>query len=161
MNYLCRFLYQVTANPCDINVLAEYKNDPRVVSNLIDGVNRTRDDVHMWLAPFTEAGNHFICLTFTQPTAVALMRIWVSMCSYIICCLLTVYGCLFIDYYFDLLLVPYCLLQASHHQQTEPFRNITNAMCNHFTVRCRCTASRALTLPVKPTTLPSHRFHAI
>lgn len=69
---------QVTANPRDINVLADYKNDPRVVGNLVDGVNRTRDDIHMWLAPFTEGANHFICLTFSQPCAVALLRVWVS-----------------------------------------------------------------------------------
>ena len=33
---------QISADPADINVLPEYKNDPRVVSNLIDGVNKTR-----------------------------------------------------------------------------------------------------------------------
>lgn len=59
-------------------MLSDYNNDPRVVSNLADGVNKTRDDIHMWLAPFTEGGNHFICLTFTQSARIALMRIWVS-----------------------------------------------------------------------------------
>ena len=36
------FSLQITADPPDINVLPEYGNDPRVVTNLIDGVYRTR-----------------------------------------------------------------------------------------------------------------------
>ncbi|XP_046862946.1 uncharacterized protein LOC124456571 isoform X2 [Xenia sp. Carnegie-2017] len=32
----------ITAKPCDIKVLQEYNTDPRVVSNLIDGVYFTR-----------------------------------------------------------------------------------------------------------------------
>ncbi|XP_056018588.1 protein KATNIP homolog isoform X4 [Ostrea edulis] len=67
---------KVTAKPLDINILNEYDKDPRVVTNLIDGVNRTRDDVHMWLAPFTPKGDHFIYLTFDKPCQIALMRIW-------------------------------------------------------------------------------------
>lgn len=41
----------ITANPPDINILPEYENDPRVAKNLVDGVNFTKDDLHMWLAP--------------------------------------------------------------------------------------------------------------
>ncbi|XP_067928203.1 katanin-interacting protein-like [Watersipora subatra] len=67
---------KVAANPRDINVLPDYKNDPRVVENLVDGVNKTRDDTHMWLAPFTEGANHFISLQFTQASQLALFRIW-------------------------------------------------------------------------------------
>ena len=62
---------KIMANPADINVLPgccllysalphlccncidRYKNDPRTVDKLLDGVNRTCDDLHMWLAPFT------------------------------------------------------------------------------------------------------------
>ncbi|XP_037088354.1 uncharacterized protein LOC119108914 [Pollicipes pollicipes] len=44
------------SSPADINVLPEYNRDPRVVTNLVDGVNRTRDDMHLWLAPFTPGG---------------------------------------------------------------------------------------------------------
>ncbi|XP_078316471.1 katanin-interacting protein-like isoform X4 [Crassostrea virginica] len=67
---------KITAKPLDINILNEYDKDPRVVTNLVDGVNRTRDDVHMWLAPFTPKGDHFIYLTFDKPCQIALMRIW-------------------------------------------------------------------------------------
>ncbi|XP_070580044.1 protein KATNIP homolog isoform X2 [Ptychodera flava] len=67
---------QITADPADINVLEEYSSDPRVVTNLIDGVNRTKDDVHMWLAPFTPGCDHMIYITLEQPVRIAMIRIW-------------------------------------------------------------------------------------
>ncbi|KAI0234957.1 hypothetical protein LSAT2_014682 [Lamellibrachia satsuma] len=67
---------KITADPADINVLPEYTKDPRVVTNLIDGVNRTRDDTHLWLTPFTKGRRHCIELTFDQPAHIAMMRIW-------------------------------------------------------------------------------------
>lgn len=69
---------QITAEPADINVLPEYNKDPRVVGNLLDGVNRTRDDMHLWLAPFTEGKHHRICLSLQQHETLAMIRIWVS-----------------------------------------------------------------------------------
>ncbi|KAJ8319370.1 hypothetical protein KUTeg_004461 [Tegillarca granosa] len=72
---------EITADPKDINVLSDYDKDPRVVTNLIDGVTRTRDDVHMWLAPFTAGGNHYIYMTFEKPCKIALMRIWTILFS--------------------------------------------------------------------------------
>ncbi|KAK3091145.1 hypothetical protein FSP39_017488 [Pinctada imbricata] len=67
---------KIHANPLDINILSEYEKDPRVINNLIDGVNRTRDDVHMWLAPFTPNGHHYIYITFEKACKISLMRIW-------------------------------------------------------------------------------------
>lgn len=69
---------QIRADPSDINVLPEYNKDPRVVKNLVDGINRTRDDVHMWLAPFNVGSDHLVFCTFDKPCKVALIRIWVS-----------------------------------------------------------------------------------
>jgi hypothetical protein len=69
---------QISADPADINVLPEYSSDPRVVSNLLDGVNQTRDDLHMWLAPFTPGHTHIVRIVFTEPTTLAMVRIWVS-----------------------------------------------------------------------------------
>ncbi|XP_036051886.1 katanin-interacting protein isoform X4 [Onychomys torridus] len=66
----------ITADPPDINILPAYGKDPRVVSNLIDGVNRTQDDMHVWLAPFTPGMSHSISIEFTHPCQVALIRIW-------------------------------------------------------------------------------------
>ena len=70
--------FQISADPSDINVLPEYSDDPRVVQNLLDGVNRTRDDLHMWLAPFFPGRPHTVTLTFTSHTTLAMVRIWVS-----------------------------------------------------------------------------------
>ena len=70
--------WKITADPADINILPEYGNDPRVVTNLIDGVNKTRDDIHMWHAPFTAGQSHFIYVTFEQTSRIAMIRIWVN-----------------------------------------------------------------------------------
>ncbi|XP_047289799.1 katanin-interacting protein isoform X12 [Homo sapiens] len=66
----------IKADPPDINILPAYGKDPRVVTNLIDGVNRTQDDMHVWLAPFTRGRSHSITIDFTHPCHVALIRIW-------------------------------------------------------------------------------------
>uniref|UniRef100_A0A8D8XUC5 Uncharacterized protein KIAA0556 n=1 Tax=Cacopsylla melanoneura TaxID=428564 RepID=A0A8D8XUC5_9HEMI len=66
----------IIANPADINVLPEYTHDPRVVTNLVDGVYKTQDDMHLWLAPYTERGQHYVNLTFDRVETVALIRIW-------------------------------------------------------------------------------------
>ncbi|CAH8560633.1 unnamed protein product [Schistosoma turkestanicum] len=71
-------LCQITANPLDINILPDYHNDPRIVTNLIDGINWTRDDTHMWLTPFTSGERHFIEITLPKwiESPIALLRIW-------------------------------------------------------------------------------------
>ncbi|XP_016071721.1 PREDICTED: uncharacterized protein KIAA0556 homolog [Miniopterus natalensis] len=66
----------IQADPPDINILPAYGKDPRVVTNLIDGVNRTQDDMHVWLAPFTPGKPHSISIDFVHPCHVALIRIW-------------------------------------------------------------------------------------
>jgi len=43
----------VSAQPDSINVLPDYHNDPRTPDKLLDGQTATRDDAHMWLAPWT------------------------------------------------------------------------------------------------------------
>ncbi|XP_060116845.1 katanin-interacting protein [Heteronotia binoei] len=66
----------IRADPPDINILPAYGRDPRVVANLLDGVNRTQDDMHLWLAPFTPGKAHYISLDFVKPCALAMIRIW-------------------------------------------------------------------------------------
>ncbi|KAM5197959.1 katanin-interacting protein isoform 4-T4 [Hipposideros larvatus] len=66
----------IQADPPDINILPAYGRDPRVVTNLIDGVNRTQDDMHVWLAPFTPGEPHSVSVDFMQPCHVALIRVW-------------------------------------------------------------------------------------
>ncbi|XP_028989867.1 katanin-interacting protein isoform X2 [Betta splendens] len=67
---------QIHADPPDINILPAYGKDPRVVTNLIDGVNRTQDDMHLWLAPFTPGCSHTIYLDFGALYQVAMIRVW-------------------------------------------------------------------------------------
>ncbi len=75
------FIENISAEPADINVLPEYEEDPRVVSNLIDGVSFTRDDLHVWLAPLlrTTENNDAIAsvtLTFQRPLTLSMIRVW-------------------------------------------------------------------------------------
>ncbi|KAK4874619.1 hypothetical protein RN001_013979 [Aquatica leii] len=67
---------KIHACPADVNILPENKNDPRVVQNLLDGVNRTQDDVHLWLAPFEDGLKHYIVVEFAHLSTVAMIRIW-------------------------------------------------------------------------------------
>ncbi|KAF7652608.1 hypothetical protein LDENG_00094480 [Lucifuga dentata] len=66
----------IHADPPDINILPAYGKDPRVVTNLIDGVNHTQDDMHLWLAPFTPGRSHTVFLDFGKPCQVAMIRVW-------------------------------------------------------------------------------------
>lgn len=66
----------IRADPPDINILPAYGKDPRVISNLIDGINRTQDDMHLWLAPFTPGRSHTIFLDFGAPFQIAMIRVW-------------------------------------------------------------------------------------
>jgi len=67
---------QIRADPPDINVLPGYGSDPRTLDKLFDGVNRTCDDFHMWLAPFTAGNNHFIYVDFDSSCTFSLIRFW-------------------------------------------------------------------------------------
>lgn len=64
------------ADPADINVLPGIRNDPRVVENLVDGVNLTCDETHMWLAPFCKGADHLVYLTLPRITKIAMVRVW-------------------------------------------------------------------------------------
>lgn len=66
----------ISADPPDINVLPAYGKDPRVAANLVDGVNRTQDDMHLWLAPFTPGRRHSVFLDFAAPQQIAMIRVW-------------------------------------------------------------------------------------
>lgn len=67
---------QVRACPASINDLEEYSDDPRVAMNLVDGVNFTCDDFHMWLAPFSRGEEHYIELEMNDKTSISMIRIW-------------------------------------------------------------------------------------
>ena len=87
------FIHEIAGNPRDINVLPEYDNDPRTVTNLVEGTNFTRDDMHVWLAPLgfyspdadESAGLQqlgapvplaTITIKFSEPTTLSMIRIF-------------------------------------------------------------------------------------
>mmetsp|Transcript_2493 Transcript_2493/g.9382 ORF Transcript_2493/g.9382 Transcript_2493/m.9382 type:complete len:1478 (-) Transcript_2493:1894-6327(-) len=67
---------QLRADPPDINCLPQYQNDPRLVYNLFDGINKTCDDMHTWLAPFETARKHTISISLNEETTLGMIRIW-------------------------------------------------------------------------------------
>ncbi|KAE8890821.1 hypothetical protein PF005_g21864 [Phytophthora fragariae] len=67
---------QVTACPESINVLEENSDDQRVPKTLVDGVNFTCDDFHMWLAPFTPGQDHYVLLELNASVSISMLRIW-------------------------------------------------------------------------------------
>ena len=67
---------QISADPPDVNILPGYGTDPRTVDNLLDGVNWTCDDLHVWLAPFTAGKSHSVTIKLLKPTSLSMIRIW-------------------------------------------------------------------------------------
>ena len=67
---------QITADPADVNTLPGYGTDPRTVDKLLDGVNWTSDDLHVWLAPFTKGRPNTVTVTLPAPVSVSMIRIW-------------------------------------------------------------------------------------
>jgi hypothetical protein len=81
----------VVGNPSDINILPDYDNDPRKVTNLLNGNNFTRDDLHVWLAPVgyrrqdksgegeQARGNDALAtvtITFTESLSISMIRVF-------------------------------------------------------------------------------------
>ena len=66
----------IHAIPADINVLAGVANDPRRVSNLLDGNNAAADDYHCWLAPFVPDTPAVINLAYDKPITLGALRLW-------------------------------------------------------------------------------------
>lgn len=56
--------------------MPEYGNDPRTVDKLLDKVNWTCDDLHVWLAPFTSGQNHEIFIDLLDIVTISMIRIW-------------------------------------------------------------------------------------
>jgi len=67
---------QVTADPLSINVLPEYEYDPRTPDKLFDQVNLTRDDLHVWLAPFSPSRSHTVTVDLERKMGLSMIRVW-------------------------------------------------------------------------------------
>eukprot|EP00767_Chilomastix_cuspidata_P002346 gnl/Chilomastix_cuspidata/2473.p1 GENE.gnl/Chilomastix_cuspidata/2473~~gnl/Chilomastix_cuspidata/2473.p1 ORF type:complete len:1122 (-),score=107.29 gnl/Chilomastix_cuspidata/2473:982-4347(-) len=68
--------YNVDADPRDINVLPEYKSDPRVPKNVFDGSPCTCSDQHMWLAPFEQGSTNVLTVAVVRGPSDALNGGW-------------------------------------------------------------------------------------
>lgn len=52
---------QLDASPRDLSEIGFF-DDPRVLKNIINGINNTAKDNNMWLIPFTKNSKHFITI---------------------------------------------------------------------------------------------------
>jgi hypothetical protein len=66
----------VDAEPRSINELPEIQNDPRTPDKLLDGCNATRDDGHMWLAPWTQGQTVTVTVRLPERVRLSLVRLW-------------------------------------------------------------------------------------
>eukprot|EP00736_Rhodelphis_marinus_P013541 Rmarinus@m.24495 len=64
------------AQPDSVRALPDSQGDVRIVRNLFDGVNQTRDVQHMWLAPIGSAAPNVVYVALRRPTAVSMIKIW-------------------------------------------------------------------------------------
>ncbi|KAL6262367.1 hypothetical protein P5V15_007456 [Pogonomyrmex californicus] len=49
---------------------------PYVINNLINGINRTRDDANLWLTPYSNGDHHYVYIIFEFTITIAMIRIW-------------------------------------------------------------------------------------
>lgn len=73
-------IYAVTS----INQSLDNNRNPHNVNNLINGINRTRDDANLWLTPYTSGDHHYVQMIFEYTITIAMIRIWVGFFTIII-----------------------------------------------------------------------------
>ncbi|XP_011057054.1 PREDICTED: uncharacterized protein KIAA0556-like isoform X3 [Acromyrmex echinatior] len=49
---------------------------PYTINNLINGINRTRDDANLWLTPYSNGDHHYVYMIFEFTITIAMIRIW-------------------------------------------------------------------------------------
>ena len=65
----------VDAEPRDLSAIGCF-DDPRTPDKLVDGVNNTTDDTHMWLIPYTPGSTHEVKIDLGAICAVAGFNVW-------------------------------------------------------------------------------------
>ena len=66
----------MTADPPDINSMGFGMEDGRTLDKLVDGVNLTTDQEHMWLIPFTPGGHHTLDIYLPREYEVLALTVW-------------------------------------------------------------------------------------
>ncbi|KYM79311.1 hypothetical protein ALC53_10251 [Atta colombica] len=51
-------------------------HNPYTINNLINGINRTRDDANLWLTPYSNGDHHYVYMIFEFTITIAMIRIW-------------------------------------------------------------------------------------
>ena len=64
------------ADPPDINCMGFGVEDTRTLDKLVDGVNLTTNQEHMWLIPFTHNGHHTLDIQLPRKYEVLSLTIW-------------------------------------------------------------------------------------
>ncbi|CAD7701824.1 unnamed protein product [Ostreobium quekettii] len=67
---------QVEMSPEGAGVHERYGSDPRTPEKIVDGVSMTCDDLHVWLAPFPDAGAVSIRIDLGGVVELGMLRIW-------------------------------------------------------------------------------------
>ena len=67
---------QLISEPPSIAMLPQLRDDPRTVDKLVDGVNSSYDDRHMFLAPFTPGRSNTVRLDLRTIQPIAAVRLW-------------------------------------------------------------------------------------
>lgn len=67
--------HQLRAHPKDLSDIGCY-DDPRVLANLVNGINNTADDTLMWIIPFTKGSEHYIEIDLLKVCDVVGIRVW-------------------------------------------------------------------------------------
>lgn len=70
----------VEASPRDLNEIIGHSGDPRTPRKILDGVNDTSNDEHMWLAPFGKPENdvphHWLSVKFAKPIYICGLKVY-------------------------------------------------------------------------------------
>ena len=69
-------LLQIDANPKDLNSIPGYNGDYRTLDKLIDGINNTTDDKHMWMIPFNRTKKNWLTIMFPKQRYISSIKFY-------------------------------------------------------------------------------------
>lgn len=69
-------LQMIDADPRDMNSIPGHGSDYRTLDKLLNGVNNTMDDHHMWLIPFNKGENHTIMIDLGRKMAISGLKFY-------------------------------------------------------------------------------------
>ncbi|KAG5345966.1 K0556 protein, partial [Acromyrmex heyeri] len=66
---------EIRAHTTSVNQSSN-NDHPYTINNLINGINRTRDDANLWLTPYSNGDHHYVYMIFEFTITIAMIRIW-------------------------------------------------------------------------------------